>query len=45
MVLALAAKALLAVLIFGTIAKIDDIVDYLVGPMPGIETDISTDEE
>lgn len=44
MVLALAAKALLAILIFGTIAKIDDIVDYLVGPMPGIEMDVPDDE-
>ena len=44
MVLALAAKALLALLVFGVIAYVDDIVDYLVGPMPSIESEIPDEE-
>ncbi|MEF8839986.1 MAG: hypothetical protein V5A18_10830 [Haloarculaceae archaeon] len=37
MVLALAAKALLALLVFGTIRYVDTIVDYVVGTSSGME--------
>jgi len=45
MVLALVAKALLAVVVFGTIAFIDDIVDAIAGPQPGPDADLVHEEQ
>jgi hypothetical protein len=45
MVLVLVAKALLAVLIFGAIAFSDRLIDYLAGPMPGIDAELPADDD
>lgn len=44
MVLVLAAEALLALLVFGTIRYVDTIVDYVIGPASGMELEVPDED-